>query len=265
MDIESINNPRITEWNHLKTKKGREKQGLYLIEGTKLIVEALQSGQEIETLILSEHHEVTEELEQLLLADSLVIETIYVSDAIITKLSDTVTPQGIIAVIRKSAATVKELLEIEQPLFLIIDQIQDPGNLGAMIRSADAAGIDGIIIGQDSVELYNSKVIRSAMGSIFHLPIVTDIDLDKVLDGLKNKGVIIYGTSPHANHIYYDLPLKENIAIIIGNEAKGLSESRIEMVDEMMRIPIVGRAESLNAAMATSIILYEHVRQQQLK
>lgn len=264
MDIESVNNPRVTKWQHLKTKKGRDKQGLYLIEGTKLIIEVLHSGQQIETLVFSEKHVLTEELQQLLVTGNPVSEIIRVSETVIAKLSDTMTPQGIIAVIRKSVVTINELLKIEEPVFLIIDQLQDPGNLGAMIRSADAAGIDGIIIGQDSVDLYNSKVIRSAMGSIFHLPIVVDVDLEQALIDLKNKGVRIYGTSPYANDDYYNFILKENIAIIIGNEAKGLSSSRIKMVDEMMRIPIVGQAESLNAAMATAIILYEHVRQQKL-
>ncbi len=264
MDIESVNNPRITKWYHLKTKKGREKQGLYLIEGTNLITEALLSGQEIETLIISDRYTPSDELRQLFASGKLISETIKVSEAIIRKLSDTITPQGIVAVVRKSTTKIKELLEIEQPVFVIVDQIQDPGNLGAMIRSADAANVDGIIIGRENVELYNPKVIRSAMGSIFHLPIVTDSDLDQVLIELKEKGVKIYGTSPYADKDYFDFALKENIAIIIGNEAKGLTSARIKMVDEMMRIPIVGKAESLNAAMATAVILYEHVRQQQL-
>jgi TrmH family RNA methyltransferase len=264
MNIESVNNPRVVEWNHLKQKKGREQQGLYLLEGSKLIAEALQAKQQIVTLIIGENYEPTEELAKILVNSDLVAETIYVSEAIIAKLSDTITPQGIIAVIRKHNTTFAELIAIEKPIFLIIDELQDPGNLGAMVRSADAAGIAGIIIGQESVELYNPKVIRSAMGSIFHLPIVVDADLAHVLPLLRSKGIRIYGTSPHADNDYYDIDLKENIAIIIGNEAKGLSSSRIAMVDEMIRIPIVGQAESLNAAIATAIILYEHVRQQQL-
>jgi TrmH family RNA methyltransferase len=261
MEIRSVNNPRISTWQQLKMKKGREKEGLYLIEGTKLISDALAAGEQLKTLIIHDERAETAEFAELLARVDNSVERIRVSAPIISKLSDTMTPQGIIAVVKKRDYQLEQFLSKDRPTFVVIDELQDPGNLGAIIRSADAAGIDGIIIGEKSVELYNPKVIRSAMGSIFHLPIVVDVDLMQVMRELSRRGIRILGTSPQAELDYYSLDLTDNIAIVIGNEAKGLSASLMRTVDEMMRIPILGSAESLNAAMATSIILYEHVRQ----
>ncbi len=262
MEIRSVNNPRISAWQGLKLKKGREREGLYLIEGTKLIADALAANEEIVSLIIHDEKAERSEFADLLAGVESSVERFRVSEPIIAKLTDTMTPQGIMAVVKKRDHDLASLLDQDRPTLVVIDQLQDPGNLGAIIRSADAAGIDGIIIGEKSVELYNPKVIRSAMGSIFHLPIVVDADLSIVMKELNRRGIRILGTSPQAELDYYSLDLTDNIAIVIGNESQGLSTSLMRSVDEMMRIPIRGSAESLNAAMATSIILYEHVRQQ---
>ncbi|KXG42908.1 hypothetical protein U473_01855 [Tepidibacillus decaturensis] len=258
--IQSTNNPRIKTWYQLKSKKGRQEQGLYIIEGIKLIEEAIDAKQEIEALIFDQGKDLPESLALHLEKYDLSIPIVSVSTPVIEKLSDTETPQGVLAILKKKNIEIEKLLENQFSFYLLIDQIQDPGNLGTIIRSADAAGVQGIILGNSTVELYNSKVIRSAMGSIFHLSIVQD-ELDQIIPKLQKNGVKVIGTSPYASKTYFEVDLTQKVAIIVGNEAKGLSDSRKQQVDEMIKIPLVGKAESLNVAMATTLILYERVRQ----
>ncbi len=256
--IESIHNPKVSLWYQLKNKKGRDNQGLYIIEGIKLIEEAIVSNQDINLIILNKEINIPVSIAELLLKKDIKIIT--VSNAVFTKLSDTETPQGILAIIRKKFYKFNQLIDDNNNFILLIDGIQDPGNLGTIIRSADAGGISGIILGNNTVELYNPKVIRAAMGSIFHLPILIS-DLDDSIKKLKELKIRILGTSPYAKQEYYNVDLVNNIAILIGNEAKGLSEIRQKDTDCMIKIPIMGKAESLNVAMATTIVIYEHVRQ----
>lgn len=256
--IESIHNPKVSLWSQLKTKKGREQQGVYLIEGNKLLEEAILSNQKIEVIIINKDKDIPTSLSNTINQRNLRIIT--VSNIVFNKLAETETPQGIIGVIKKKQWDFNELLNKDNNFLLLIDEIQDPGNLGTIIRSADAAGISGIIIGTNTVELYNPKVIRSAMGSIYHLPILIN-DLDDSIEKLKSLNINIIGTSPYSTKDYYDVNLINNIAIIIGNEARGLSERRQKSTDQMIKIPINGKAESLNVAMATTIILFEHLRQ----
>ncbi|OEF99426.1 hypothetical protein BHF71_01750 [Vulcanibacillus modesticaldus] len=256
--IESINNPKVKQWYKLLNKKGRDKSGQYIIEGIKLIKEAIRFGQKIETIIVDHSKGLPEEFLELYSSDKKKFFT--VSKPVFEKLSETETPQGIMAIIKKQELTAKKLLTENNNFILLLDKIQDPGNLGTIIRSADAAGVDAIVLGNGTVELYNPKVIRSAMGSVFHLPILS-ADLDEIIAGLKQKNVKIVGTSPYAKHDYFKIDFSEKIAILVGNESKGLSKERQEQVDQMVKIPIVGQAESLNVAMATSIVLFERVRQ----
>lgn len=257
--IESIHNPKVLLWNQLKTKKGRDQQGLYLIEGIKIIEEALLFKVEIEVIIVNDGFTIPSTITDLLLQKK--IDIITVSDVVFRKLVDTETPQGILAIVKKIEYMVDQIFKKDNNFLLLIDEIQDPGNLGAIIRSADAAGVSGIIIGKDTVDLYNPKVIRSAMGSIYHLPIIINNFLDETICELKEIGIKIIGTSPYAETDYYNINLIKDIALLVGNESKGLSKNRKREADLMIKIPILGAAESLNVAMATTIILFEHVRQ----
>lgn len=257
--IKSKNNPKVKYWTSLLNKKGRQQTKQYIIEGVKLIEEALLANQVIESIILAEYMQLPDKITLHITNAKGEIELFSVSKEIIDKLADTNTPQGILAVVKQKDWQIEELLK-KKGMLLLIDEIQDPGNLGTIIRSANGAGVDGVIIGIGTVELYSPKVIRSAMGSIFHLPIIS-ADLDDVIKHLKADGIKVIGTSPYTDQIYYDVDLTNNVAILIGNEAKGLSEHRKEQVNEMMKIPLTGEAESLNAAMATTIILFDRVRQ----
>ena len=254
--ISSLNNPKVKLWYHLKSKKGREETGLYLIEGYKLVEEAVLF-KKIESLIIEEGTDIPERIfHDEKNRDFPIIE---VSAGIIKKLSDTKAPQGIIAIIKKETGNVDDLIA-KNNSFLLIDEIQDPGNFGTIIRSADAAGIGVIILGKGSVELHNPKVIRASMGSVFHLPVV-EADLQEILIKLKEKGIYIIGTSPYAEKKYFEIDLKKPVAVLVGNEANGLAGDRINSVDDMVSIPLIGNAESLNVATATTLILYERVRQ----
>lgn len=255
--IESIHNNKVQMWYKLKKKKERDRQGLFIIEGLKLVEEAIIFNQNIDTIIINNNQDISDSI--LELAKEKKIDMVAVSDNVFKKLADTDSPQGIMAILKKKDWSIEQIIN-NNNLFLLIDEIQDPGNLGTIIRSADASGISSIILGTNTVDLYNQKVIRSAMGSIFHLPII-NYDLTEIIKKLKDRKIKIIGTSPYANQKYFESDLSENIAIIVGNEANGLSEERQEQADEMINIPIVGKAESLNVAMATSVILFEHVRQ----
>lgn len=258
--INSVKNSRVKSWLKLKQKKARTEQGLFLLEGIKLLFEAYENKQEIITIMMEENKPIPEKIKEII-EDNHGIELFLLSKSIIEKLTETEQSQGYFAVIKQKKVNPTDLLKQEPTFLLLVDQIQDPGNLGTIIRSSDAAGIDGIILGNGTVDLYNSKVVRSAMGSIFHVPISTG-SLDDIIPSLKEQGFQVIGTSPYASSSYFELDFSQKIAIIVGNEANGLDENRENSVDHMVNIPMLGQAESLNVAMATTLILYEKVRQQ---
>jgi TrmH family RNA methyltransferase len=184
-----------------------------------------------------------------------------VNDMIIEHITDTKSPQGVVAIVEQTkgdplAFTAKK----ENPLYLVLDGIQDPGNLGTMVRSADAVGATGIFLGKSCVDLYNPKVVRSTMGSMYHLPIF-EVDLETFLPQLKEQGVALVGTDIDAEKTIYQANLTGATAVVIGSEAHGLSDSVRALVDTEMKLPMPGQAESLNAAIAASVMMYEALRQ----
>ncbi len=258
--IRSTDNPKIKFWYQLRSKKGRDNNSLFIIEGIKLIEEAVKSGQIFEDIIIEENKNFPYHMLDLINESNESITTTFVAEHVMKKLSDTEKPQGVLAIIKKNKPSVQSLFLQGKNCVLLVDQIQDPGNLGTIIRSADATGVDAIFLGKGTVELFNAKVVRSAMGSMFHLPIIEG-DLDELIPMLQGSDYLIVGTSPYAEESFYDIDLKKKVAVLIGNEAKGLHKNRIEQVDKMVNIPIIGDAESLNVAMATTVVLYERIRQ----
>lgn len=260
--ITSTSNPKIKFWDKLKSKKGREKEQRFLIEGTKLIAEAIKGNYHIDDIIIEEDSEQLEVVQKLLKDNEFNPPITMVSKQVVNKLTDTETPQGVFAVLKKKEISLNNILR--KQFLLLLDGIQDPGNLGTIIRSADASGVEAIILGKGTVDLYNSKVVRSAMGSIFHLTII-EAELDDLIPMLQQQQFRIFGSSPYADDSYFDIDLTGKSAILIGNEAKGLAKARMETVDQMVNIPIKGGAESLNVAVATALLLYERVRQLEKK
>jgi RNA methyltransferase, TrmH family len=245
-EIQSVKNPQVKQWKKLLTKKERDKTGTFLIEGFHLIEEALKQPEQIIEIIVSDKIELPPRLD----FGSNSITT--VTDEISKELSDTETPQGIYAICRE---TVDQTYVEKANSLLLIDAVQDPGNLGTMIRTADAAGIDAVIVGYGSVDIYNSKVLRSAQGSHFHLPIVRG-NLEEWIETLKKRNIPVYGTALENAKTYTEIAPQEEFALIVGNEGSGMNKDLLAKTTSNLYIPIYGQSESLNVAVAAGILLY---------
>jgi TrmH family RNA methyltransferase len=242
----------------LKTKKGRETQRRFLIEGVRLCEEIANSNWEMESVLFTSSFQNSSTGKKLLQKfEKRNIKTIPVKAEVVKKLSDTVTPQGIIGVVKIREFSLDQLWSEDSNIILALDAIRDPGNVGTLIRTADAFGIGGVILSADTVEVYNPKVVRSTMGSIFHLPIFDGTDLEKIIPQLKKRNFKIYGTDVREGKDFDRLDYSEKMCLLIGSEAEGLNKNLLELSDEIIRIPIFGRAESLNASVAGGILLYE--------
>lgn len=249
--IESAQNSRVKQWKKLHTKKEREKTGLFLIEGRHLVEEALKYKTVVKEIIVREG----EEFSAINIGEANVTE---VTKEVMKLLTDTETPQGIIAVCEMPKPCKIELSS--SPLrLLLIDNVQDPGNLGTMIRTSDAAGIDAVILGDGCVDLYNGKTIRSTQGSLFHIPIIKG-NLTTWIDELTRENIKVFGTALDNARDYKEVPSQQQrFALLVGNEGNGVNRELLKMTDENIYIPIFGEAESLNVSIATGILLY-HLR-----
>jgi TrmH family RNA methyltransferase len=245
-----------------KKAKEREEQGIFVIEGVKMFEEARELG-----LIVKAYASESFFREKLEGSpeyfDGLDYEII--TEAVFKEVSDTKTPQGIMGTVRASRYQPEDLLEEEKACLLLLEDIRDPGNLGTMIRTAEGAGITGIISSAASVDLYNPKVIRATMGSIYRVPFCQVEDFYQTLQLIKEQGITVYAA--HLLGIPYDTEgsFRKKCAFLIGNEANGLSEQACAQADELLRIPMEGKVESLNAAVAAAILMYEAARQRRLK
>lgn len=243
--IHSAKNPQVKQWKKLLTKKERDNTGTFLVEGFHLVEEALMENR-IEELIICENKDIPPAWNY---GD---IPVTVVTDEIILQLAETEAPQGIFAI----CSQIEGLTETAAfKKYLLIDAVQDPGNLGTMIRTADAAGMDAVIVGKGSVDVYNSKVLRSAQGSHFHLPIVRG-DLEKWIEKLKEAQIPVYGTSLEGGKAYTSYEPSDTFALIMGNEGSGVSKSLLSATTANLFIPLYGKSESLNVGIATGILLY---------
>lgn len=253
-----LSKEKLKELVKLKTKKGRKTERRFLVEGLHLCEEAINSNWEIESVLFTNLFQSSPAGKKLLQKfEKRNVKPITVKSEVMNKLSDTVTPQGIICVVTIKKFSLGQLWSGRSIVILALDAIRDPGNVGTLIRTADAFGIDGVILSSDTVELHNPKVVRSTMGSLFHLPIVDDVNLEKTLPKLKNKNFKICGTDVKNGKDFEELNYSGKICLLIGSEAKGLNKKLLNLSDEIIRIPTYGKAESLNASVAGGIILYE--------
>lgn len=256
--ITSSQNPLIKEIKSLKNRKYREEKQQFFIEGLRFVEEALKVKAEILRIFVSEEFYETKSS----MLNSMIhpYEVIALPEKLFTEISDTETPQGILAVLKMKSYNLEEIVK-EDNLLLVLDTIQDPGNMGTLIRTADAAAFTGIVISRGCVDLYNPKVLRSTMGSLFHIPISFTGSTTEAVEMLKTKGVKVYAAHLKGTRNYFEMDMRSNIAFIIGNEAKGISDEAAAVADLLVRIPMPGRAESLNASVAGSLLMYECVRQ----
>lgn len=263
MDITSTKNPRVREWKQLRERKGRRRQNCYLIEGVRLVEAALCSSASVETLVFDGDSGLPDRIQALLRREQqhrLQPEMIGVTAAVLSEVSDTETPQGIAAVVRMPLSSPEWLLSAEKPLVLAADGVQDPGNLGTMIRCADAVGADAVLVGKGCVDIYNPKTVRSTMGSLFHLPVL-EADLQEWLPQAAAQGVQIVIAALESSINCYEADLDKASCIVIGNEANGVRPELRAYASPAVRIPMKGAAESLNAAMAATVLLFEAARQ----
>ena len=241
MLITSLENDRVKHYCKLKEKKYRDKTGLFLVEGMHLVLEAYKAGA-VEELIL--------EKDEVLPLD---VPIVYVTNDIIHKITQVDTPSKVLAVCRKQKNTLSSANRI-----LLLDGIQDPGNLGTIIRSAVAFAIDLIVLSDDTVDVYNPKVVRSTQGMLFHIPIVRE-NLLSFLPKLKEQEIPLYGTKVTHGMDVKLLKAEDNkkFALIMGNEGNGVREEILDLCDQFLYIAMSEEVESLNVAVATSILLYE--------
>jgi TrmH family RNA methyltransferase len=253
-----LSKEQIKQLTKLKTKKERDKQGRFLIEGLRLCEEAANSGWPIESVLYTTSFEEKPRgmnlLKKLNQSNAVLIQ---VKSQTISKLSDTVTAQGIVCVAKVKRFPVKDLWERKMKLIVALDGIRDPGNVGTLIRTADAFDVDGMILSGDSVELFNPKLVRSTMGAIFRIGIFEEVDLEKILLKLKERKFRIVGTDVKGGKNLDKFTPAGKICLLIGSEAKGLNEKLFQLSDEVIHIPTRGRSESLNVAVAGGILLYE--------
>lgn len=256
--ITSKENALIKKVCKLKERKYRNEYGMYIAEGAKLVKEAINENAKINQIIVSEEAISSNLIEKILKVELQKVEYIQVTNDIFKMLSDVEKSQGIMAVIEKRAD--EKEIDYKQDIILALDDIQDPGNLGTIIRTADSVGLTQILVSKGTVEAYNPKVIRSSMGAIFRVKIIECVDLVNTLKQVKSNDFQIMVTSLKAKKSIYDINLKRK-AIVMGNEANGVSQDILDLANEKVIIPMLGKTESLNASVATAVILYEYVRQ----
>ena len=243
----------------LSASKARKEQGLFVVEGEKLFMEA--PLERIESVFVSQgfFNKVCGQTDCLDKLDQCGYET--VTDAVYHKMSDTTTPQGILCTIKGTQYSYEDLICDTGPQrILLLEGIQDPGNMGTMLRTAEAAGYDAIIADHNTVDFYNPKAIRSTMGAIFRAKVAYCPDIQEAIKLAKENGVTVYAAHLRGEAYYHEVRYADKTAIIIGNESKGLREETSQLADILVKIPMKGQAESLNAAVAAAILMYESIR-----
>lgn len=251
LEITSQSNEKIKFVKALAKKKGRSEYKEYTVEGIKSVHDAIHSNREITALYVSSTFYRETDFEY-----PAGVELYTVSDGVFEKMCDTKAPQGILAVIKISEKPFKADMK---RCYIYCDTLQDPGNIGTIIRTADAAGMGGVLLSRGCADLYSPKTVRASMGSFFNIPAYTDTDA-QLLKELKEAGFNLYGgTLSERSKDYREVDFSKPCVIIVGNEANGISEEVLSLCDHV-KIPILGKAESLNAGVAAAILMYECLR-----
>lgn len=254
--ITSKDNENIKSIKKLKERKYRDLNNEYIIEGIKILKEAIQEKAVIKKIVICEECLANNIIDDKLLYEIAKYDCLYVSKKIFEGLTDVSKPQGILAVVEKNN---KKDINYNEDIIVALDGLQDPGNLGTILRTLDSANLSQVIVSKDTVEAYNPKVVRSTMGAIFRVNIVEAENLKETLKEMKRHKYKVMCTDLTASKNIYEIDYNKKI-LVIGNEANGISKDLLDMADEKIIIPMLGKTESLNASVATSIIVYEYVR-----
>lgn len=261
--IKSATNPKIKLAISLHQKKHREKAGMFMVEGIRMVEMAIRSGWKIEYGFYTMEAARESRVEAALLDLDPVCSMYEVSTMLLQRISETQTPQGIALVVNmeNAAAELKNLLGKETSLLVALENVQDPGNVGTIIRTADAVGVDGVVLLGNSVDPFCSKAVRATMGSIFHVPVITDLTKGDFLRELDVHGIPLFAAAIDMRaDTFFHQDFSKASALIFGNEANGLSDDILAR-SKSIYIPMQGHAESFNVAVAAGIILYEAFRQ----
>ena len=253
--ISSKDNEIIKKIRKLKEKKHRDLENSYIIEGIKLVKEAIAEKAVIKQIVICEEFS-DDEIDKETMFELARHNLIYVTKSIFNLITDVKTPQGIIAVVEKKK---NEDANYKEDIIIALDDIQDPGNLGTILRTVDSANLKQVIVSKNTVDVYNPKVVRSTMGAIFRINIIEADNLKEELENTKKHGYKIMVTALDAKKSIYDADYNKTV-IVIGNEANGVSKEIKDMADEKVIIPMLGKTESLNASVAGAIMIYEYVR-----
>lgn len=258
--ITSSSNKGVKEVIQLEQKaKVRKEQGLFVAEGIKMFLEApidiIRKVYVAETFLRQMPASCKDKFETL----PSHYET--VTDEVFQKMSDTKTPQGILCVMQQNQYTLKSMFTVSNPMIIIIEDIQDPGNLGTIFRTAEGAGVTGIIMSSDTVDIYNPKTIRSTMGSVYRMPFIYAQDLDIIIEEMQKRKITVYAAHLQGAKAYDTCDYTSGTAFLIGNEANGLKYETAKKAETAIKIPMAGKVESLNAAVAASVLMYEAARQ----
>lgn len=256
--ISSKDNEFIKHIKKLKDKKYRDLNKEFIIEGIKLIKEAIEEKADIRQIVICENCQNLDIIPKELMYEIAKFECVYVTEKIFNSISDVNTPQGILAIIGRDTGEIE--IDYSQDIIVALDDIQDPGNFGTILRTVDSIGLNQILVSKGTADCYNPKVVRSTMGAIFRVKIIECEDLQKTLKEVKKHKFELIVTSLQTENSIYDIDYSKKI-IVIGNEANGVEQKIQDMADIKVKIPMLGKTESLNASVATGIILYEYVRQ----
>lgn len=258
--LENPRSPRARAVAKLTKRSARTETGLFLLEGPQAVREALSYRPDaiVELFATPAGWEKHPDLRAA--ADEHAIEVVFVTEYVLNAMADTVTPQGLIAVVRQIPTSVREIFAASPRLIAICNEVRDPGNLGTIIRAADAAGADAVVLTGRTVDPYNPKVVRATTGSLFHLPVSVGGDLEDVVERAHDAGLLVLAADVKGDDLLQaraEGVLAQSTAWLFGNEARGLEDSALELADRVLKLPIFGRAESLNLATAASVCLYE--------
>ena len=256
--ITSKDNEIIKNIKKLKEKKYRDQENKFIVEGIKMVQEALTEQAKISKIVICEDCINDGTISQELLYEIAKQDCIYVSEKVFQSITDVTNPQGILAVLEKENGEDKILYD--EDIIVVLDGIQDPGNLGTILRTLDSVNLKQIILSEQTADPYNPKVVRSTMGAIYRVNMIRSKNIIETLKNMKKHKYDIVVTSLQTNESIYDIDYKKKV-IVIGNEANGVSKEVMELANKKVKIPMLGKTESLNAAVATGIILYEALKQ----
>ena len=264
--ITSKDNELIKHIRKLKDRKYRDEAGEFIVEGVKLIEEAIKENARIKQVVICEESEKTDAISKNLMYEISRYDCIYVTQKVFNSITQVVAPQGIFAIVSKEVfrdvpqKQNEAKVDYAQDIIVALDDIQDPGNLGTILRTVDSCGLKQILLSKGSVDAYNPKVVRSTMGAIFRVNIIECEDLIRCIKEARKHHFKLQVTTLDGDNTIYDVNYKKKV-IVIGNEANGVSKEIQNIADEKIRIPMLGKTESLNASVAAGVVLYEYTRQ----